>query len=63
MEEKILEIGNIGNYYGSLKATDGDGEQYWGVAEYSGQHWEEIPKYLYDTLLKYQDEFKKGLHL
>ena len=58
--EKSLEreIGDIGNYYGGLSVRI-EGEKYfWSILNWNGDNWEEIPKYLYDSLLKYEDERK-----
>ncbi len=58
----MKEIGHCGNYYGGLNIKEENGKYYWCIENYSGYHWDEIPKYLYDTLLKYQDEVEKGLY-
>lgn len=49
-------IGNIGNYYGGLVVKEENDKYYWGIEDWDGTYWDEIPKYLYDALLNYQQE-------
>lgn len=49
-------IGKIASYYGGLYVKKENGKHYWCLDDYSKWYWEEIPKYLYDTLIKYQKE-------
>ena len=49
------EIGGIGNYYGGLLVTEDGGKYRWEIEGYAG-HSEEIPKYLYEALMRFQDE-------
>lgn len=49
-------IGTIGNYYGGLSVKEDGGKYFWSIENYTGYNWEEIPKYLYDALLKFQAE-------
>lgn len=43
---------NVGNYYGSL-AVKAEGDKFfWGVENYDGHHWEEIPYDLYHSLIE-----------
>ncbi len=58
-EDKATEIGDIGNYYGGLFVEESDGKYYWGIENHNGIHASEIPKYLYDTLIKYNKELKQ----
>ncbi len=51
-----MDIGNIGNYYGGLEVKEEDGKFFWGIENYDGTYFEEIPQYLYDALVKYQNE-------
>jgi len=44
---KIIEAKNIGNYYGSLNIKQEDGKFYWGIENYSGTRFEEIPEDLF----------------
>jgi len=57
----MKEIGKIENYYGGLNVKSEKGKYYWCIENHDGYWWEEIPRYLYDALLKYQYEFEKGL--
>jgi hypothetical protein len=52
----IKSIGDIGNYYGGLCAKEEDGRFFWSIENYDGHDWEEIPKYLYDALMRYENE-------
>jgi hypothetical protein len=45
----------IGNFYGGLEVKEEDGKYYWGIENWDGTEFEEIPKYLYDALIKYRD--------
>lgn len=50
-------IGKIGNYYGGLHITTLDGKYYWLIQNWDTdfddmEEWEEIPKSLYDELMK-----------
>ena len=50
------EIGTIGCYYGSLIVKQVEDKFYWSIEDVSTDYWEEIPKYLYDALLKFDSE-------
>lgn len=51
------EIGNIGNYYGGLSVkSEADGTFWWGIENYDGTKWEQIPQSLYDELVKFGAE-------
>lgn len=54
-KEIELNIGSIRNYYGGLVIKEEDGKYYWGIEDWDGVHYEEIPKYLYDALVQYQN--------
>jgi hypothetical protein len=54
------EIGMISNYYGGLCLKDEAGRLLWGIEDWDGIDWEEIPRYLYDALMQYQDERDAG---
>jgi hypothetical protein len=56
MYEYIGTVGTIGNYYGSLNLMKEDGKYHWSIENYDGHDWEEIPKYLYDALMKFDNE-------
>jgi len=52
----IIEIGDIGNYYGGLQVkAGGDGNFWWGIENYNGTEWSEIPESLYIELIKYNE--------
>lgn len=40
----ITQIGDIGNYYGSLSVKAENGKFYWSIENWDGEHWDEIPK-------------------
>jgi len=46
----------IGNYYGGLKIKEEDGKYFWGIENYDGTDFKEIPKYLFDSLVEFRDE-------
>ena len=49
------EIGNIGNYYGCLNIKEKEGKYFWSIENWDGFVWQEIPKSLYDELIKFED--------
>lgn len=52
-----LEIGSIGNYYGSLTVRmDEFGDCFWSIENWDGHSWERIPRSLYDELVKFENE-------
>ncbi len=50
----IERIGNIGNCYGGFHVKIKDGLYFWAIENYDGTYWEEIPKELYDMLIKHR---------
>lgn len=58
LKEQSLAIGGISNYYGGLEVSQVDGKFVWGIENYDGTYWEEIPKSLYDELVKFEQEHK-----
>lgn len=46
---------NIGNYYGGLEVKEEEGKYLWGIENWNGTNFEEIPKCLYDALVKFRD--------
>ena len=52
MEKEIRNIGGIGNYYGGLIIKEKDNKFYWGIENYNGTDFKEIPKSLYDEIIK-----------
>lgn len=49
-------IGCICNYYGGLTVKNEDGRFFWAIEDWDGEDWDEIPKYLYEALVKYNNE-------
>ena len=47
---------DIGNYYGGLEVKEEDGKYLWGIENWDGTDFEEIPKYLYDALIKFSEQ-------
>lgn len=54
----MREIGDIGNYYGSLNIKEEDGAYFWSIENYDGHHWQEITESLYLALIAFEDEGK-----
>ena len=53
-------IGNISNYYGTLEIRRKDGGGWeWGIEDYYITKWEEIPTYLVDALIAFDNESNK----
>jgi len=52
-------IGNIGNYYGGLFVMAESGQCYWGIENYDGTDWEEIPESLFCALTAFEDHRAK----
>lgn len=51
-----MGIGTIGNYYGNLcVANDDEGRFFWSIEDHDGCEWEEIPKSLYDELVRFEN--------
>ena len=55
-----MKIGTIGNYYGHLEVKEEYGSYWWDIENWNGDYWEEIPKYLYDALIKFENERKQN---
>jgi hypothetical protein len=53
-----FDVGQIGNYYGSLTVMVDNGQAYWSIEDYRGHTWEKIPDYLYFALVKFKGESK-----
>lgn len=53
-------IGSIGNYYSGLEIKERNGRFFWSIEDWEECEWEEIPKYLYDALNKFQDEIEQN---
>ena len=61
---EITEITLIGNYYGFLNVMKLDGKFYWCIENYDTnfknlEHWQEIPKELYNLIVKFYNSKKK----
>lgn len=54
--EMLRDIGKIGNYYGGLRIKREDGRCYWSIENWDGENWYEIPQYLFDALLRHEEE-------
>jgi hypothetical protein len=50
----VTSVGTIGNHYGGLNIKKVKGQCYWSIENWDGNHWEEIPQYLYDAILKFE---------
>ena len=60
MSEKEKQIGDIANYYGGLSVKFENGKYFWGILNYDSDFgWDEIPKSLYDELIKYENNREK----
>ena len=62
-EDTRDRIGSIGNAYGALEVRklviNGKETFEWGIDNWGGTYWEEIPKYLYEALMKYEKRRRK----
>lgn len=58
MKGKMQNIGQIGNFYGNLVVKEKNEKYYWSIKDWNGHKWEEIPKSLYDELLKFNKTSK-----
>jgi len=54
--DTIKDIGDIGNYYGRLSVMKSDDKYYWGIEDWGGTEWEEIPKSLYLALIEFEEQ-------
>lgn len=54
-KEKIIKISGIGNYYGGLEIQrDIDGRFYWGIENWNGTTYDEIPKELFEAIKDFE---------
>jgi len=44
------------NFYGCLETKKENGKYFWAIENWDGYDWKEIPKYLYDSLKKFEGE-------
>ena len=61
-ELKERGIGKIGNYYGGLAVRDNNGVPEWGIENWNGTYWEEIPQELYIALNSFQNKLENKLN-
>ena len=52
--EHAIGIGGIWNNYGRLQVTEFDGLCFWRITGCGGWEWEEIPREMFDIMLKFQ---------
>jgi hypothetical protein len=50
----VIDIGEIGNYYGGLSIKEEGDIFYWGIENWDGTFWEEISESLYDELIEHK---------
>ena len=66
MKYKTINFGSIGNYYGCLEVCklpnkEGIETWHWGIEDYDGTTYEEIPNYLVGSLLRFKlDKIEKN---
>ena len=53
-EPTETSIGKIGNYYGGLSVRSDGTRHEWGIENYDGTDWEEIPESLYSALTAFE---------
>lgn len=51
-----MRVGTLDNYYGHIEIKEENNKYYWELDCHSGTNREEIPKYLYDSLMKFEKE-------
>lgn len=55
-EVMTIEVRGIGNYYGGLYVkSEVNGKYYWGIEDFNDLEYKEIPKSLYDEIIKYNE--------
>ena len=55
--ENMQGVGKIGNAYGQLYVKEENSKYYWCIdCDVNGMVWEEIPEYLYQSLMTYQSQ-------
>lgn len=55
------QVDNISNYYGGLLVAEYEGKYYWGIENWKGTDFREIPKYLYESLIRHDKELEEVL--
>ena len=58
----MKHIGLTSNYYGGVVVKSEDNKYYWQVEDYKDNDWEQIPEYLYESLIRFQEERLSPLH-
>lgn len=59
-EVKEFRVGKIGNFCENLSLRRIGHESYqWGISNYADTDWEDIPLYLVDALLKFEERKRK----
>jgi len=53
--ESVRCVGECGNYYGGLYVKESGGKFYWGIEDYDGIEFSEIPEGLFIALNDYWD--------
>jgi len=52
----ITEIDSIGNYYGCLNIKEENNKFFWGIENYDGIEYEEIPESLYKEIWNFNNK-------
>lgn len=51
-----VEVGEIYGYYGGLLLTVEGEKHYWGIRDWDGIDWQEIPEYLFQAIMQFEGE-------
>lgn len=55
-------IGSITDEHGAHYVKEENDKYFWCICDYDGAHgWEEIPKYLFDALIKFEVNGRSGV--
>lgn len=52
----ITSIEQLTGYFGHLELKKEEGKHYWGLEDYNGTSFKEIPEYLYNAILKFTED-------
>ena len=56
----MIRFADVGNYRGELEIREEDGRYFWRVdCDLEDQGWLEIPRYLYEALVRFHSEREK----
>jgi len=55
------QVGQINNYYGGLIVKQDEKGLWWGIEGCNGTSWYSIPQYLFDALMRHEDERTKTI--